>query len=367
MQTTQILLSALTALAAVGVSFAQSSALPGTKSTVTLTVTATTTHGAFLVKQSVIDNQENYEDRPPAVIYSEQQDPLDYAPANANDPSYYYTTKTTQRIRNFGTRDEPYELVMEEVTEYVTKLKTLRYSNVQFIQALIDAELVNITSPIGYSLVMVQPAQDIESEDEVTMLFFIERGSTIYYVGREGYTASSPRDALMLYTSDASADAINSRSRTAYSHRSTSEGIEEDSEGVTTFSSTVSGTDPVRIELFPSYFDAGTETYTSPDGMSLEFCGHLSYSGRFDTKNGLYVISSARVNNATGSYEVSSSGMEEFSDNQTGPATMSLSFAPSRVLADITPYLDAMPEELAELKAQIVASYSGSSSDPAMP
>jgi hypothetical protein len=360
MNTTQLLTSALVAVLAAGSLLAQPVALPGTKSNITLTVTATSEYGGFLIRDSVIENQD---DKSP-VRYYYQLNPLGYEPA-LNNPANYYYHKETETSRTFGSGKDAVRLITESVWDEVVKLKTQRFSNVNFIEELIERELVPITDARGFRLVLVEAADRFHYD--LPVLFFIESTGAIHYVGRsrssnsmESMDPPSERDALMLNFTGFSAESYNARGRTVYKHVSSRDGVEEDEEGVTTLTGTLTGTEKVNVEIFPAKF---YDWFNSGEGVAFRFTGHLNFNVRYDAKRDLFQTTSARVTNAPGSFESGSSesGSFEFDDYYdyiSGVATLSLSVAGSQVVTDITPYLNALPEELWMLKQAFIDSYS---------
>ncbi len=356
MNITQFLLSALSAGFAAGSLFA---AYPGAKSNVTLMVTATSEYGGFLVKDSVIEAQTEHS----PVRYLYQLNPLGYEPALTN-PANYYVEKEAEKSKTYGSGDDALTLITERVVDAVVKLKTQKFTNLNFIQELIERDLVPISSATGYKLVLVQAADRAESDGDSPILFFIENGASIHYVGRQANyweDDMSSRDALVLSFEDVYAESFTYRQKTTFKHASTSEGVEEDMEGVTTVSETFKGTDLVHVGLFPGYYDE-FDQYVSTEGVSFDFTGHLNYNGRYDAKNDQYLISSAKLVNIPGGFEEEYETEDDYGYTN-GVATLSMSVAGSQVVADITPYLNALPEELAELKQEIIDSYSESSGD----
>ena len=353
----RLLLSALATFTLAGVSQAQPTARPGAKANVTLSISATSEYGSFLIKDSVIAAQESAE-TPPATRYFYQLNPLGHDPVGA-DPANYYAEKVTEKFRNFGSGENVQRLVTEFVREEVVKLKTEKFTNAQFIQELIDRNLVPITSPVGFKLVLVEAADRMDDDHDLPLLFFIENGNAIHYVGRETNQANTERDALTIDFNELYAESYNYKQRIVYKHTTTAGGVQQDDVGVTTYTETFSGTDTVRLQLFPGYYDEVFDEFVSTEGVTFECYGHLNYNGRYDAKNDLFLLNSAKVTNAAGGFE--SESMDE--DYISGVASISINIAAGTAVADITPYLDALPPELAELKDEFLNHYANVNAD----
>ena len=356
MNTTRILLAGLVAGAGAGLLSAQTAPVyPGTKANFTLTVTATSEVGGFLVKQNTLaDHEAN------GVTFHEIMDPLGYAP-DEEDPTHahHYVTKETQKTKTFGAGESAQELTTEVVVDEVTKLVTQKFTNADFIEELINRELVNIENPRGYRLVVVQPGVSLEQYyDEPPLLFFIENGTSIHYVGRQAGDDNYRGDALLIDFSYDGVEAYNYKSRRVFKHRVEDGAVIQDAEGTRTVTDTFSGRNLVHVSLFNSYYDDELEDFVGPEGVEFHATGELRYSGRYDAKAGLYINTSATLTNAVGSfYDVWNDDEEEWELDPEGLSSITLSMAGTKKVDDITPYLNALPEALSALKAEIIEGY----------
>ena len=362
MNTTRILLAALFAGSGAGFLSAQTpTAYPGTKANFTLSITATSEVGGFLVKESALEaNEAN------GITYHDISDPLGYEP-NESDPAHHSRVKETQKSKTFGSGDTAEPLVTESVVDDVAKLVSQKFTNADFIQHLIDRGLVNIESPRGYRLVVVQPQVLLDQYyNEPPLLFFIENGTSIYYVGRQSGDDHYAGDALLLDFSD-NAEAYNYKSRRVFKHRTETETVDgtsntiviPDEVGTRTVTDTFSGRSLVHVSLFGSYYDEELGDYVGPEGVGFYAYGELKYSGRYDAKAGLYITTTASLTGAVGSfYDVQNVGETDDQLEPEGLNNISFGISGTKKIDDITPYLNALPEALSSLKAQIIEGYS---------
>jgi hypothetical protein len=329
-------------------------AYPGSKANLTLTVTATSEIGAYLIKNAALEGAAAK-----GVTYSRVANPLGHDDESQN----YYVTKITTKTQNFGTKTEPNLQTISVTREEQTKLFAQKFTNADFIGALIERELVPISSPKGYKLVAVFPASG-------PALLFIENGSSIYYVGRSAYSSPVSADALLidLY---GGGEAFKFKSTTVFKHKKTKvDGetvLEIDETGTETESETFTGKAKAWVDIFPGYWDDEAESYLT-NGTYLWFSGLGSYNGRYDVKSGLDLTLSASLSPSAsnGQFDDEDYGSEGYYDEETDSyvegrsnfVTGGFTLSGTKVVPDITPYLDALPESLAELKSEILAGYS---------
>ena len=358
MNTTRILLAALVTGSSAGLLSAQTAPLyPGTKANFTLSVTATSEVGGFLVKSDALEGNEAN-----GITFHDIADPLGYAP-DEEDPAHahYYRVKETQKSKTFGSGDAAETLTTESTVEEVTKLVSQKFTNGDFIEELINRGLVDIESARGYRLVVVQPQVRLDQYyDEPPLLFFIENGTSIRYVGRQAGEASYEGDALILDFYD-SVEAYNYKSRRVYKHRTETEVVDgtsntiviPDEVGTRTVTDTYSGRSLAHLSVFGSYYDSETEQYTGPQGVGFYAAGEVRYSGRYDAKAGLYITTNATLSSSAGSFYDARD-----SEGPGGLTNISFSISGGKKIEDITPYLNALPEALSSLKSQIIEGYS---------
>ncbi len=364
MNTTRILLAALLAGSGSGLLSAQTApTYPGTKANFTLSVTATSEVGGFLIKSNALEAHEAN-----GVTFHDIMDPLGYEP-DEEDPAHahYYRVKETQKSKTFGSGESAETLTTEFVVDEVTKLVTQKFTNADFIEELINRDLVNIEDPRGYRLVVVQPAVTLDQYyDDPPLLFFIENGTSIHYVGRQAGDENYAGDALLIDFYDG-VEAYNYKSRRVYKHRTETQIIDgtsqtvviPDEEGTRTVSDTFSGRNLVHVSIFGSYYDDELDDYVGSEGVGFYADGEVRYSGRYDSKAGMYINTTATLTNAVGSfYDVWNEGEEEFELDPEGLNSISFSMSGTKKIDDITPYLNALPEALSALKNEIIEGYS---------
>jgi len=358
MNTTRILLAALFTGSSAGLLSAQTATLyPGTKANFTLSVTATSEVGGFLVKSNTLESNEAN-----GITFEDIADPLGYDP-DEEDPAHahYYRTKETQKSKTFGSGDMAETLTTESTVEEVTKLVSQKFTNGDFIEELINRGLVDIENARGYRLVVVQPEVRLDQYyDEPPLLFFIENGTSIRYVGRQTSDDHYAGDALVLDFYD-SIEAYNYKSRRVYKHRTETQIIDGTSQtvvipdevGTRTVTDTYSGRSLAHLSIFGSYYDSESEQYVGPAGVGFYAAGEVKYSGRYDAKAGLYITTNASLTSSAGSFYDARD-----SDGPSGLNNVSFSISGTKAIEDITPYLDALPEALSSLKSQIIEGYS---------
>lgn len=319
---------------------ASAAALKGSKSSLTLTLTATSEIGGFLVSNAKIET-----DGAKGIEYWSVANPFGYSDETKN----YYRNKYTTKSQNFGTTDEPYTLTTSSVYEEQTKLFSEKFTNVDFIEALIERELVPLTSAKGYKLVAVFPAEWEEP------LFFIENGESIYYVGRMNGSAAGSFDALIISSDDDEVETLSYKSTHAYKHKKVDGEVVVDEVGTHTESDSGSGKVELYVSLFGGYWDSGAEEWID-FGTSLWYGGLGSFSGAYNAKADLFLMKSVTLAASATSgafYDEDYDSAEDRGNLVTG----GVSLGSAKVVADIQPYLDALPEGLSELKAEIIASY----------
>ncbi len=325
-------------------------AYKGSKSNFTLNFTAISEVGGFLVRDSAIE---------PALFkgieYSDPANPLGFS--YETELANYYLVRRTEKESNFGTSAEPDFYVVNDTYEKVARQIAEKFTNKNFIDELIARDFVPITSPVGYRLVMVQPSSAPDSDAEHPMLFFIENKTNIYYVGRQGdYETALPEDALMI-DFGGGVESYKYVSRTVFKHTKVKvEGetyVELDDIGVNTETDTYTGKSVTYIDIFPGYYDEGSDS-TLNTGTEFWYSGVANYAGRLDKTLGDYLTIRATLSATAsrGSFFDASYG-----DSQGALVTGAFALSGTKYVADIAPYLDALPASLAELKAAIIAGY----------
>jgi hypothetical protein len=344
-------------------------AYQGVKGSVTLTVTATSEIGGFFVKDDKVETNPS----PTVSIEYDTEwimNPPGFDPEATN--SNYYVRKMTTTVKDFDSTSEtdlhPTSIVIDEST----KLHTQKLANADFIKALKDRGFASLPNPSDFRLVVIFPAERPEGEETPPALFFVENaaGTSIHYVGREAsdfgpgpnnYSPTS-RDALFLYLNDG-IEAYTYKETTTYKHVRSSDGStwEFDEDGTTKVSDSFSGKLSAYVNVFPSYYDANTEE-TIRNGFSYSFNGQLSFSGKLDTlgdtdpANDLYVLGTASLLASASSGHFQGDWNGDYYDTY-GLATGGFSILATKKVADIAPYLNVIPSELAWLKDAIIASY----------
>lgn len=358
-------LRSLAALVAGGVfvSGASAASLPGSKSNLTITATATSEVGAFLVTDTA-----RAKDADKGIEYGRVANPLGHTDETKN----YYVEKLTTKTQNFGTKTAPENLVVSVVREESTNLLDQKLTNADVIRQLIARGIVPISNPSGYKLVAVFPA------DGERGLFFLENEKTrsIYYVGREGYYYGDETggfDALRIERYG-EVETLRYKSTHAFKHQKKGGEVLIDETGVFTETETGSGKVKFGVSLFEGYWDESSESYVS-NGTSFYYYGLGSFSSRLQVlKSGrevYYPVSGTLAAGASrGDFEdeaYGSAGGSEYFDEEADEwiwvegrnnlVTGGVTLSGGKVIDDITPYLDALPPALADFKASIIASY----------
>ncbi len=364
----------LVALASVTPAFA---AYQGVKSSVTLGLTATSEIGGYLVKDSALAGEEAK-----GITYDEDsiQNPPGFNPESAK--ANYYSEKRTVKTKDYdpsteGENIHPTSIVHEESG----KLHPQKMTNADFIKALVARGYVPDSALTGHRLVAIFPADRPTSDETPPALFFIENlaGTSIHYVGREprsfgetenGYSPTV-HDALLL-DFGSGVEAYSYKSAWTFDHRRVPDGEggttwEFDDVGQEKLTDTFSGKVRAYVDIFPEVYDANTENYTST-GTTYYFSGLLSFSGSLktfndqDPSNDIYVTNSAKLlaENTSGSFYGDYDADFDYYRSY-GITTGGVSMTNTKVVSDITPYLDAIPEALDWLKKAIVDSYSPTS------
>lgn len=334
--------------------WAEAPKLPGSKGNLTIAVTVTDQIGGFFITDAKRES-----DYAKGIEYGDPLNPLGHEREDANN----YVSRVTVKTQNFGTKDEPNILTISETWEEQTKLHSQKFTNANFIQQLIDREFVPVSSPAGYKLVVVFPA-DGEG------LIFLEKAATrnvpasIYYVGREGSYGSSPEDAVRIYLDD-EVEAYSYKGTRTYKHKKSAGELVEDEIGTFKQSDTFSGKINASVTLFPYFWDYGTDSYVTT-GTTLYYSGLASFAGKLAEKGGYEVYYPTSLNLGAGAttgyyYDVTGYEDEDTSNIVTGSAVVS----GTAVIEDITPYLDALPESLEWLKEEILEGYDTSEALPA--
>jgi len=355
-------------------------AYQGTKGSVTLTLTATSEIGGFYVTNKSLPTEAakgiSYEE------WSIQNPPgFNAETAAAN----YYSYKLVTKEKNYGTTGEgedfrPTSIVSEE--SFKQHSQTL--SNASIIKELVARGYAPQSALSGHRLVAVFPADRPESDEAPPVLFFLENdnASSILYVGREtngfgseddsGYEASADDGILLSFGNGV--ETYTHKTTTTFSHQRVSDGEggmmwEFDDEGTTTRSESFSGKVRVYVDLFPGYYDSTAESYINT-GASYHFDGLLSFSGKLETfkdqdpSNDLFITTSAALSDKVSAGSFYADYDDEYGYYQTyGITTGGFSISKVKTLADITPYLDAIPERLSTLKQAIIDSYSSTPDD----
>jgi hypothetical protein len=353
-------------------------AYQGVKGSITLTLSATSEIGGFLVKDADLAAAAEK-----GITYEEDsiQNPPGFNAESSK--ANYYSEKTTAKARDYDPSVEGEDFHPTSFTyEESTKLHTQRMANADFIKNLVARGYVPESALSDHRLVVIFPADRPTSDATPPALFFIENisGSSIHYVGREttsfgtdGETAYSPTtsDALLL-DFGTGVEAYTFKSVTTFTHQRVPDGEggttwEFDEEGQETVSDVYSGKVRAYIDLFPEVSSGDSESFTST-GSSYFFSGLLSFSGRLDTRgdqdatNDLYVtthaslLSTASSGSFYGDYDSELGYYLSY-----GVTTGSFNIINGRAVADITPYLNAIPENLSWLKQAIINSYAPSS------
>jgi hypothetical protein len=346
-------------------------AYQGVKGSVTLSLSATSEIGGFKVNDSALPAEGS------GIEYGSVMNPPGFNAETAK--ANYYSEKTITKVKDYDPSVEEVDLHTTSVTfQESTTLHTQKMGNADFIKNLVARGYVPASALSGHRLVVIFPADRPDSGPTPPALFFIENldGSSIYYVGREttsfgtdGDTAYSPTvsDALLL-DFGTGVEAYNYKSVTTYTHQRVSDGEggttwEFDNDGKETVTDVFSGKVRAYIDLFPEVSSGDSESFTST-GSSYYFSGLLSFSGRLDTRgdqdvtNDIYVTTSATLlaTASSGAFYGDYSAEAGYYLSY-GVTTGGFSILNGKVHADITPYLNAIPENLTWLKQAIINSY----------
>lgn len=337
--------------AAVIPAFAAEAGLKGVKSSLSLSFTATSSIGNFSVKDA--DIEKNYAK---GIEFFNVANP--YGFDSEGKGSNYYLSKYTQKTKAYGPESWPTETIWEEVA----KLHTEKFANAQFIQALADREYVAISDPKKWKLVAITPAEGLYQDDTIPPLFFIENGSSIHYVGRvldDHYYSETGDNTLDITAHDALAvyfgsdvESYTYKSTSRFKHRKVDGEWAFDENPTHTTTDTFSGKVHTYVEVFPDVYYP--DYLESPS--SYYFTGTASFSGSFDAKKETYVTKSVSlpIGNSSGAFY---GRVEDEKQVNRGITTGSITINNAKVIDDITPYLNAIPETLAPLRNRILATY----------
>lgn len=349
-------------------------AYQGVKGSVTLSLSATSEIGGYFVKDAALPAEGS------GIEYGSVMNPPGFNAETAK--ANYYSEKTITKERDYDPSAEEEEIHTTSITfQESTTLHTQKMGNADFIKNLVARGYVPSSALSGHRLVVIFPADRPSSDSSPPALFFIENidGSSIHYVGREttnfgageenGYSPTTS-DALLL-DFGTGVEAYNYKSATTYNHQRVPDGEggttwEFDDVGTNKLTDTFSGKVRAYVDLFPEVSGGDSESFTST-GSSYYFSGLLSFSGRLDTRgdqdiaNDIYVTTSATLL-ATAS---SGSFYGDYDSDlgyylSYGVTTGGFSILNGKVHADITPYLNVIPENLAWLKQAIIDSYTPS-------
>jgi hypothetical protein len=341
----------------------------GSKGSVTLTLSATSEIGGYFVKDSELPAETA------GISYGSIMNPPGFNAETAK--ANYYSEKLTIKEKDYNPSAEETDFHhTSRIYQQSVQLRTQKMANADFIKSLVARGYVPESALSDHRLVVVFPADRYLADETPPALFFLENlgGSSIHYVGREtsdfgteddnGYEPTT-RDALLL-SFGTGVEAYAFKSSTTYSHQSVPDGEggttwEFDDVGKETLSETFSGKVRAYVDLFPEV--SSGESFIST-GTSYYFGGLLSFSGRLETfkdqdpANDFYVTSAASL------LAVASSGSfygdydsEAGYYRSYGISTGSFKITSVKTLADITPYLNAIPESLTWLKQAVIDSY----------
>jgi hypothetical protein len=325
-------------------------ALPGVKANATITVAASHSVGGFLVKMADTESLAAN-----GIYYGDILNPPGYNP-EVTGANYYVRKETVTSTETYEVVGEDEQVTTESraKTSNVderTRVVTQRLSNAQIIKALMDREFIPASSLAGWKLVVIFPADRPDSTIEKPALIFVEKGAEIHYVGRQviwhGERNVEPtRDDAITLEFGNSAETFNYKGSVVYNYENGDEGGYQEIHTPT--SESFSGRIRTWVDIFPGYWD-DEDFIVQP--TSYFFSGTSTFAGGYNKANNLYITRSVNLTGGFGS---------AYADDErvaNGISAGGFSIRGAKVIADITPYLDALPESLAVLKNNILASY----------